>query len=78
MPVMVEDQKTLTDFIASTNFTSDDDEEDKEKKEAEGDVGMEEIEEEVKYLGLVPGEDIRTKPLIVNIKQEDMTKVGTK
>ena len=39
---------------------------------------MEEIEEEVKIVGMMPGKDLRTKPLITNIKQEDMTKVGAK
>ena len=34
--VMDEDQKTITDFLANTNFPSDDDEEEEEKKEKEG------------------------------------------
>ena len=73
--VMDKDEKNLTDFVTDNYFPSDNDEEEEEKKEKEGDVGLEEEEEEVKYLG---GEDIRTKPPVVAIKQEDMSKVGKK
>ena len=72
-----EDKKTMLNFIETP--TSDDDEEVKEKKEAEGDEGMEEREEEVMIVGTVmamPGTDLRTQPSIANIKKENLTKVG--
>ena len=69
-----EDEKTILNFV-----NSDDDEEVKEKKEEEGDEGMEDTEEEVTIVGTVmamPGTDLRTQPIIANIKKENLTKVG--
>ena len=70
-------KKTILNFIKTPN--SDNDEEVKEKKEEEGDEGMEDTEEEVTIVGTVmamPGTDLRTQPIIANIKKENMTKVG--